>query len=168
MSIRCNLSRYVPDEQCQNRTRYGDLCPEHAQSLLGVMVSQSEIPDAGLGLFLVNRDVKRNEIICQYQGVIVPKDEYESRPLNEQVYGVDIGKGRILDSPETTMGFARFVNGTHGRSVNCKLVTDSEYGRHFAHKKYKGSGSIVWLVSNRDMEGGIGTELLLDYGDKYV
>jgi len=62
-----------------------------------VYVSQSDIPEAGYGLF-ANRDIENGELIATYDGQFVPTKKYLSREAYFKDHGVEISEDWVVDS----------------------------------------------------------------------
>ena len=104
-------------------------------------------PIHGTGLFAA-RDIASGEILCEYRGARITKDESHRRSETSEtdtpVYRVSFDDdtdidGDIPDNP------AKFAN--HGCEANAELVCE---------------GDRLWLVSCREIPDG--SEILFDYG----
>jgi hypothetical protein len=147
---------------CDDLTRWGNLCDNHASELLGVRVARSLIRDANLGLFTI-WPRKRGEWICPYLGDIVTNAEYARAPNN---YSVQISQGRVISALHTTDGFARFANDAKSNTRNnCLLVTEAKWGREWSQPRFKGSGSKVGVVARCVIQAE--AELYVDYGSMF-
>ena len=163
--VRQRCTAHVDGRQCENKTRRGYLCADHAEELLGLRVLTSglgEPGDAGLGLF-TSRPRARYEKIDEYSGDLVSRSEFDAHP---SAYGISVSQGRVINAVRSNSCFARYANDRRDRFNNCMLVSDRQYGLQYARPRYKsGSGAKVWLVAKRKIDAN--EELFADYGSQY-
>ena len=157
-----------PAQQCEQITRRGFYCADHANELLGLEVKTSlllgEPGEAGLGLF-TTRDREAWSIVDEYLGEVVANDVFTTQC---SPFGVAISLGRIINSTRSSDCFARFANDARGTAAvnNCWLVSDRQFGLNWAQPRYtNGSGGRVWLITNCAVQAG--NELLVNYGTTY-
>ncbi len=157
-----------PAQQCDQITRRGFYCTEHASELLGLVVKTSlllaEPGEAGLGLF-TTRGRNAHTIVDEYLGDVVSTADYSKHP---SPFAVGISQGRIVNSTLSSDCFARFANDARGTTAenNCWLVSDRQFGLNWAQPRYtNGSGGRVWLMTTRAVHQG--EELLVQYGAQY-
>ena len=93
-------------------------------------VSQSQIPDAGNGLFTAV-DLYKDETVSVFKGEILSDIQAKKRAEegNDQ-YFINLLDGRILDSMNVDC-FAKYANDADGASIshfknNCKIALDEE------------------------------------------
>jgi hypothetical protein len=117
--VRCRAYK-KNQRRCSRITcKYADYCYQHTKKEKGLQVKNSNIPNAGLGLFATKR-FKKGEKIADFGGVLVPYSTYQSDPSG---YGIHINKNKILDSKSTQSGLARYANNCRGvvtRRGSCK------------------------------------------------
>ena len=139
--------------ECGRLTDRGNMCPQHAASVLGVRVAASNIAGAGDGLFATRR-FERGDVVCEYgPGRVYSSAEFAASP---SAYGVRLYRG-VLDCRNTNEGFGRYVNAaTRTSEVNCILVSEAKLRRG-------GSGKRVFVQCKR-AQIQPGEELYLAYG----
>lgn len=148
-------TRTISIEKCANpREPHGAyFCDHHSDTLLGMVVKKSTIPNAGYGLF-ATRAFKKEEIIDLYEGRVIKSkregDELEKKNL--ATYFMESRNGDIIDSIETDSCYCRFANEpVLIKDINCYFDT-------------KGP-RVVCMRAYRDIEPG--EELFAHYGDCY-
>ena len=93
--------------QCPRMTVAGPVCTQHASEIYGVEVKDSNIENAGRGLFATRR-FRKKEIIEEYKGTIVIDEPSEDVLLP---YAITTKTDVIIDASETTSCLVRFING---------------------------------------------------------
>ncbi len=166
--------------ECGRFAQYGDLCPLHADRLLGVRVGLSTARGAGMGLFTTWRRVK-GETVCEYKGAVRLQsgDDDAEGPDSAQYrgeYAIDLprctkppyragrGQGWVVDASRSTDGFARYCNdfslGLAKRKALCNCVF-----RPGVDCVPLQDEECIFLQANEDIEAG--EELSVDYGNMY-
>lgn len=134
--------------------QYMDLLYEQEAKFL--LVKESQIPDAGKGLFL-RTDKKKGELVALFRGEVLTYEEAELRAAKkEDGYFINMSNGTILDSMHVEC-FAKYANDAHGLGKS-KFRTNSEI-------QLSGSPDIVYLIAMRDIRAG--EEVFTSYGRKY-
>lgn len=121
-----------------------------------LLVKESQIPDAGKGLFLcVNK--KKGDLIALFRGEVLSYEEAEQRAANkEDGYFIDMSNGTILDSMHVEC-FAKYANDALGVGKS-KFKSNSEI-------QLSGHTDVVYLIAIRDIKAG--EEVFTSYGRKY-
>jgi len=118
-------------------------------------VKESQIPDAGKGLF-TSLSIYNNEIISVFKGEILSEEEAEIRAnKGADRYFINMLDGTILDSMKVKC-FAKYANDSKGfvkanYLINSIITLDDDNN--------------VCLVAIRDIV--IGEEIFCSYGSKY-
>ena len=98
--VRCRANKQNGD-RCTRRTcKYSKYCYQHAKKLDGLRVTQSNIPNAGLGLF-ATKQFRKGQKVADYGGQIVSTASYRENPSG---YGIQINRAVILDAKSQTQG----------------------------------------------------------------
>jgi uncharacterized protein len=118
-------------------------------------VKESQIPDAGNGLFTAI-DIYKDEIISIFRGEILTNAEAKIRANNgNDRYFINMPNGTIMDSNHRKC-FAKFANDANGfvktRFAINSVITLEEHDR-------------VCLVATRNLKAG--DEVFCSYGKKY-
>ena len=123
-----------------------------------VLIAKSQIPGAGLGLYLLE-DAAKGEFVARYSGEAIDKTENEARTSH---YRIKISKNLYLDAEEKHHFEGRYINDGKraGKIVNVRFAagyrtntcstTNHQWIRIFATRNIKA-----------------GEELYLDYGDDF-
>lgn len=126
------------------------------------MVHASNIPGAGLGLFLLE-PVKKGERIAVYSGEVLNRTQIVN---NDSKYLLRISKNVFLD--------ARDRQHCDGRYINCGRNTRMNINARFSASRtynYDSASNTNWvsIFSTRDIEASetAAVEILVDYGDEY-
>ena len=175
--VRCSATDHG-GLQCSRLTRYGPLCPQHADALLGLEVAPSGIPSGGMGLF-TTRNMDRDHIIDVYRGALKTDAAFKKRPSH---YGLEVTVRRgnqrrkmIIDPIRSTDCFARYANDARtSAGTNSWFESEYHYWKRikdlepdFWRRNHprKPAGSTLLLVSTRGIPAG--KEIFADYGDEY-
>jgi len=125
-----------------------------------VKVKKSGLPNAGKGLFAL-QTFRRGEIICEYEGELVPWSECERRSeLGHEGYVFFFSKNRCVDAYYTPWAVGRYANDARGISRVEGLRNNAQY----VEKTKKGEKR-VFIVASRTIHPG--EEILVHYGDDY-
>ena len=113
------------------------------------------------GLFAVAR-MPRYHVIDEYMGELQSREDFDA---DQSAYAVEVDNGRVLNSVDPTSCFARYANDMRVEAVNnCWLITQAEYGKHYARPRYQhGSETRVLLITKRVVQPG--EELCCTYGN---
>lgn len=97
----------INNERCKRRTcKYGIYCFQHAKSMYGLKLGQSNIAGANIGLF-ATKDIQNNKNIIEYTGLIRSHDDFNTNP---SPYGVHLNNTTVLDARSTQSSIARYAN----------------------------------------------------------
>ena len=127
--VRCRANKQNGD-RCTRRTcKYSKYCYQHAKKLEGLKVTQSNIPNAGLGLF-ATKQFRKGQKVADYGGQIVSTASYRENPSG---YGIQINRAVILDAKSTQSGLGRYANNcrkrdkqrNHCNGNNAKIVVNT-------------------------------------------
>jgi SET domain-containing protein len=125
-----------------------------------VKVKKSGLPKAGKGLFAL-QTFRRGEIICEYEGELVPWSECERRSeLGHEGYVFFFSKNRCVDAYYTPWAVGRYANDARGISRIDGLRNNAQYV-----EKMKKGEKRVFIVASRTIHPG--EEILVHYGDDY-
>jgi SET domain-containing protein len=125
-----------------------------------VRIKRSQLPKAGKGLF-AKREFKRGDIVCEYEGEIVPWSECERRSdEGHEGYVVFITKNRCVDAFFTPWAPGRFANDARGIG----RVSGLRNNAHYEIQTRKGEKR-VFIVATRTIEPS--QEIFVHYGDDY-
>lgn len=123
-------------------------------------LKKSLIPGAGKGLFVKN-EVKKGEIVCEYEGEIVPWSVCEKRAEEgHEGYAFFITKNRCVDAYFTKEAIGRYANDAKGIGRVEGLRNNAQY----EIKTRKGEKR-VFIVATRTIKAN--DEVLVDYGKDY-
>jgi SET domain-containing protein len=123
-------------------------------------LKKSLIPGAGKGLFVKN-EIKKGEIVCEYEGEIVPWSVCEKRAeQGHEGYAFFITKNRCVDAYFTKEAIARYANDAKGigRVEGLKNNTQYEIKTRQGEKR-------VFIVAIKNIKPN--DEVLVDYGKEY-
>ncbi len=138
-------------DKCKNITCHWVYCSVHLDKLYSLKVQQSQIANAGLGLF-ATKAIEKSEPIVIYTGKI----------YNEEVRGryVAMGKkGVYIDSNHPKYSVARYTNSlTQSDRKNYNLKFN-------VRLMWKTKTQQLCLVATRSIKEN--DELFLDYGDEF-
>ena len=123
----------------------------------------SDIPGAGLGLFLIE-SVKKGERIAVYSGQELDSDQVS---MSNSEYIVQISKNVFLDSKGTEeLGNGKFINcgRKSRRKINSRFASGTTYNYN---KQFK----MKWIsiFAECDIKASVSqpVEILVDYGTEY-
>lgn len=138
--------------QCKRMTTITHpYCAQHTREVLGLQVTKSRIPRAGLGLYAV-RLFKKGQNIVEYRGEKMSTKQYDAKYEGQGLgaYGIELDARYVLDASKTSSGVARYACDYHGS------------GKHGPNARYESDGKRVWIVALRDIKPG--EEIYTDYG----
>jgi hypothetical protein len=125
-----------------------------------VRIKRSQLPKAGKGLFSL-RTFTRGDIICEYEGEVVPWSECERRSDDgHEGYAVFITKNRCIDAFFTPWAAGRYANDARGIG----RVSGLRNNAHYEIQSRKGEKR-VFIVATRTIRSG--EEVFVHYGDDY-
>ncbi len=123
-------------------------------------LKKSLIPGAGKGLFVKN-EVKKGEIVCEYEGEIVPWSVCEKRAEEgHEGYAFFITKNRCVDAYFTKEAIGRYANDAKGIGRVEGLKNNAQY-----EIKTRQGEKRVFIVATRTIKAN--DEVLVDYGKDY-
>ena len=151
---RCTARKKNSTEQCKKNTcMYLPYCYVHSRILLNLVVKQSTIENAGLGLFTL-KDFKKNENICNYEGEIIDDKELVNRygKNNLAPYTIKLANNKYIDCAcKRSQG--AYINSFRGGSGNnARFIINNKYDR-------------VRLQATRNIKSG--QEIFVSYGSNY-
>lgn len=121
---------------------------------------KSKLPKAGKGLFS-NQKFTRGDIVCEYEGEILPWSEcLERAEQGYEGYVFFITRNYCIDAYFTPEAIGRYANDARGISRVEGLRNNAQY----EIKTRKGEKK-VYIVATRTINPG--DEVLVDYGDDY-
>jgi hypothetical protein len=104
-SHQCAAFRTGTHIRCRNQTKRGKFCVAHQVRELGIKVTKSEIPAAGLGLVTVVPR-KKGDKITDYTGKVTRVE-----PPGNGRYVLQTSKHHFIDAENPlTSGYGRFIN----------------------------------------------------------
>lgn len=123
-------------------------------------LKKSLIPGAGKGLFVKN-EVKRGEIVCEYEGEIIPWSVCEKRAdEGHEGYAFFITKNRCVDAYFTKEAMGRYANDAKGIGRAEGLRNNAQYEIKTRQREKR-----VFIVATRTIKAN--DEVLVDYGKDY-
>ncbi|MFM7017019.1 MAG: SET domain-containing protein-lysine N-methyltransferase [Bacteroidota bacterium] len=123
-------------------------------------LKKSLIPGAGKGLF-VKKDLKKGEIVCEYEGEIVPWSVCEKRAEEgHEGYAFFITKNKCIDAYFTKDAIGRYANDAKGIGRVEGLRNNAQY-----EIKTRQGEKRVFIVATRTIKAN--DEVLVDYGKDY-
>jgi SET domain-containing protein len=123
-------------------------------------LKKSLIPGAGKGLFVKN-EIKKGEIVCEYEGEIVPWSVCEKRAeQGHEGYAFFITKNRCVDAYFTKEAIARYANDAKGIGRVEGLKNNAQY-----EIKTRQGEKRVFIVAIKNIKPN--DEVLVDYGKEY-
>lgn len=101
--------------QCKNRTRRSEYCRPHLQQHRNLRITDSNIADAGLGLFAGKKGFAKNQIVTPYTGV-------ESKEQIAGNYVLEAAKNRFINANRNIdiAGFANDCRAVNRKNEECK------------------------------------------------
>jgi hypothetical protein len=152
-SIQCR-SFNINGNRCKRFTCHGYTCFYHLRKEMGLVVKQSSIPRASLGLFTVWPRVKGDRIVA-YEGEHIRSEAVYSGP-----YVLQLSKHSYIDANDPFCGV--------GRYANCCRTGDKGEGSCRAnntHLAIDSASKTASIIATRSMEAG--EEVLCAYGQSY-
>lgn len=153
-SIRCKAVT-VNGNKCKNPTCKTGYCWQHLRSQQKLRVKESEIEDAGDGLFAAKSKKKdpkvvfdKDEKITKYTGKIYNSKKELDESGTDPSYILQVGK-HYVDAIDPHSGPARYANDCHNSDKQCNA-------------KFTPEGDIVAKKPIKD-----GQEILTSYGKAY-
>lgn len=150
MSVRCK-AKTKKNRRCSLHTKRGKYCWIHLKYQFGLRVKQSNIPNAGLGLYTL-KEIKSNHKIVDYKGKL-------NNPNPNFTYTLQIDSRNHIDASEPTSGVGRFANDCrkenrrkrHCRDNNAKFSVDTRRKKASIKAKRKiKAGEEVFVSYGRD------------------
>ena len=139
-------------QHCKNWTRRSSMCQPHLITYKNLRIGNSNIKEAGLGLFVGNQPILRNRIITPYTGT-------ESKePINGN-YVLEVKKDKYINANRTidTAGFANDCRPINKRNGSC-----SGNNARFAYDR---KNNTVNIVSTKRVPEK--SEVFVPYGSDY-
>lgn len=126
----------------------------------GLIVKNSLIPSAGLGLF-ATRIFKRREHLTQYDGETLTRQEARNRPLQTHMASRDGVTIDGLKVPIATLGGGSFANGSPlARKSNAKIVAKLGTLQVYCTKDILPGDEVIIHYGRRGFEIACGHEKL--------
>ena len=123
-------------------------------------LKKSLIPGAGKGLF-VKKEFKRGDIVCEYEGEVVPWSVCEKRAeAGHEGYAFFITKNRCVDAYFTPEAMGRYANDAKGIGRIEGLRNNAQY-----EIKTRQGEKKVFIVATRTIK--VDDEVFVDYGKDY-
>ncbi len=123
-------------------------------------LKKSLIPKAGKGLF-VKKEFKRADIICEYEGEVVPWSVCEKRAdEGHEGYVFFISKNHCIDAYFTPEAIGRYANDAKGIGRVEGLRNNAQYEIKVREGRKRG-----FIVATRTIKPD--EEVLVDYGKDY-
>ncbi len=136
--------------QCGARTRNGEYCWNHLQSLMGLRIKKSNIAGAGRGVF-AGRNFSEGDHVTDYTGDTVLGGDQRIGGSN---YVFGLSNRRAIDAARTNTAPGRLINDARGTDSRPNLTWKVDNIRHR-----------VRLVASRPIAAG--EELYVPYGRRY-
>lgn len=116
-AIRANGAR------CKHKTLRGTLCWQHLKQKKGLRIKESEIQDAGLGLF-TTKERKRGEDLAPYTGDIVVS--HDAQYGGDYALQIKKNPPTFIDARRSNTGEGRYANAQRerGKRNNAQLLYD--------------------------------------------
>ncbi len=135
--------------RCKARTRRSKLCQAHLNVYQNLRITNSELPNAGLGLFSGDKKINKSQPIVEYTGTV----------FNEPVRGnyvLEVNKKKFINANHSTdvAGFSNDCRPANRRSGLCQVNS------RIAVSKGRPS-----LVSTRSINPN--SEIYTKYGREY-
>jgi SET domain-containing protein len=123
-------------------------------------LKKSKLPGAGKGLF-TKVDIKRGDIVCEYEGEFVPWSVCEERSREgHEGYVFFITKNRCVDAYFTPWALGRYANDASGVGRVDGIRNNAQY-----EIKTRGGEKRVFIVATRKINAN--NEVLVSYGNDY-
>ena len=154
-------------QRCNNKTVIGSpYCWIHLMNIKHLRIKESNIRNAGKGLFVMDRTAEDNAIIFHrgetiifYHGEIINRDELERRYRNKTApYGIQIYQNRFEDAA-LERGPGSLLNHTTEDNANCEFSISRN------NKRNPNLNHLIYLKATKNIRNG--QELLVSYGSDY-
>lgn len=164
---RCTAHKPNGQRCSLNACKGGPYCWVHARSKLGLRVKPSHIPNAGLGLFAVNKSTQRGADATVFQkGEAI--GEYTGRRVDDaglqqvdKTWAVQLKQGRYVPAERSNDNFLRYANACRTKSKHGKKTCNGRLAvSHPRGGKAKAVIRATKNIHNND-------EILWDYGMGY-
>ena len=134
------------------------LQPKPSKRPKSVKISKSKIPNAGLGLFIMEA-AKKGEFVARYSGEAIDRAENDRRTSN---YRISISKNLYLDAKNSNHFEGRFIN--DGPRANKR--PNVRFAAGYRTNVCSISGfNWIRIFALRNLKSG--EELYLDYGSDF-
>ena len=159
-SNRCTCIK-LDGTRCRKQVIIGlDYCFIHNKSQKHLQTKQSNIPNAGTGVFAYMSNVDNNhivfrigDVICPYNAEIVDNATVQARYGNHTApYALKINRGLVLDGALRRC-LGSLINSTTFARANCSFALNNRT-------------NTVNIKAIKHIKNG--TELLISYGDAYM
>ena len=156
-SMRC-IAIKKNGQQCKNRVLIGmPCCRPHLQTEYYVSVRQSQIPNAGKGLYAYNGEPNNNEIvfrtnekICPYYGEIINSQTLDNRyGIYTAPYGIKVS-ANIYEDGAKIRGVGSLINHRANPNVRYSVGKDKR----------------IYIVATKNIRNNV--ELYANYGRDYA
>jgi SET domain-containing protein len=121
-------------------------------------VTKSKLPNAGKGLFTLI-DVKKGEIVCEYEGELITWNEAINRNeknIGKGAYFYFINNKNVIDAWAAKKTFGRYANDAAGLVKIPGLRNNATYFE---------KGKKVFIKATRNIKAG--EEIFVSYGKSY-
>lgn len=152
-------------DQCHAKTKYGRRCRRttciqypycwmHMKTIYGVQVKNSEIPNAGKGLF-ATKSVKKNKTVAHYSS-----KEVSTQVDKNSKYVLQLGPRRFLDSQNKLNFVGRYINSNKGtrKKGNVRFSRGTKTYPQFDRQT-------IPVKTTRKVKKGV--ELIANYGKQF-
>ena len=144
--------------RCKRKTCiYAAYCYQHTRSILGLYISQSSIPNSGLGLYTA-KAIKKGKKVADYTGVIVGTKAWNEG--GEGDYGVQLNKREVLDARSTQTALGRYANDCRDRNRR-KKECPGRNARFVVNTRRK----TVYIKATKNIPAH--SEIFVSYGRQY-
>ena len=159
VSSRCKYTKNN-HEQCKNKVVIGkNYCYVHRLYELHLQIKKSTIPNAGIGLFAIDKSkgngevvFKKSQKICDYNGEVISLNRLNARYGDTTApYAIALNKNKYEDGA-INRGIGTVVNHSSNKSkVNCRFSIKRD--------------NTAEIIATKNIKNG--AELFVDYGDDY-
>ena len=156
MGVRCAA-------KCTASAEYGPTCVQHTRQIYKVVVKESTIPGAGLGLFAAESEDehsvafapgKHEADVVRYEGTLMTETELDAKyPNTDATYVLRLSRNLYVDASDINSCLGRFINHSKDPNTFFQATATSRGGKR---------GSIRAL---RNIMRG--EEITVDYGEEY-
>ena len=152
--------------RCRNKTVIGSgYCWQHLLSIKHLRIKPSTIPNAGEGLFALNKRIpigtlmfQEGDKLVEYHGEIINHNELERRYGDKTApYGIEINHNRYEDGA-LLRGVGTLINHKPLRQSNCRFSISKNNRNPQLNNK-------INIVATKNIYNG--DELFVYYGDDY-